>query len=125
MNRRTFLKMVGVAAVATVLPIPNVLAKVPSPIVLPECPGCAAGFPTKETVGWVVYKPHPVIINDNAITKIILTEHKENSIGHNNTTGSLLCGDIGSELHVSDTKQAGEKANVFFSPYRGKGIQET
>ncbi len=74
MNRRSFLKLVGVSAVAAVLPIPEVLAEEVSQIVIPECPGCAAGLPKRERLGWRVIEPMGIIIlNDNAITKIALT----------------------------------------------------
>ena len=73
MNRRSFLKLMGIAAIGTVFPIPKTPVEEISKIVLPECPGCKAGFPIKERLGWIVYKPVPIILNDNAIIKIALT----------------------------------------------------
>jgi hypothetical protein len=70
MNRRLFMKSVGLAAIAGISlssckPKPRVSAGSPYPNC--PCPSCQAGIPTKE-LHWVVLEPGIVFLNDKPIT---------------------------------------------------------
>jgi len=114
MNRRTFMKAVGMA-VAGLSTLPFSTPTPLSKIIIAKCPACAAGMLSKK-VGWIVYGPQAVIMNDRAITKITLTDN-EAEIGFSNTDHNILCGHVGSELHISDPSKAGEEAGLCYAPY--------
>ncbi len=119
MNRRMFMKAVGMTMVG-LAGLPLLTPKALSPIVLPECPGCAAGLPIKK-VGWIVSNPHVAIINDMEISSITLTDN-EVDFGHadTDTDHNILCGHVGSELHVSDPKPKRAEEVFYLSSDRKK-----
>lgn len=125
MNRRMFLRVVGltVAGFAGLPLVTHAKTEYGGPYLHCPCETCKAGLPAT-SIHWMILPTKPIILNDLAITKIILTDNEAKS-GLSDTNHNILCGHIGSKLHVSNPSKAGEKANVFFSPYRGQSIQET
>jgi len=72
-----FMKSVGMATLSVVAVLPSCI---PKPKVVAKldyskcpCPSCQAGLPTKE-LHWVMLPPQAVIVNDNAIAKIKVTD---------------------------------------------------
>lgn len=74
MNRRSFLKLIGATALATVLPLLKTLARTEfgGPYPHCECETCKAGLPAT-SIHWKMLEPQIVILNDFPITKIALT----------------------------------------------------
>jgi len=73
MDRRSFMKSVGVATLSAIAVLPSCISKpkvsAGSPYPNCPCPHCKAGIPTKE-LHWVMLPPQVVIINDKAVDRI-------------------------------------------------------